>query len=45
MMPWTNDLLVSARKTYAAEGFRPVEEERVRSFGHDLLGKNWELSL
>jgi DNA-binding MarR family transcriptional regulator len=42
---WTNDILHAARKIYLAEGFRLVAEQRHRSFGHDLVGQNWELSL
>lgn len=42
---WTNDVLVSARRIYQAAGFRLVAEERHRSFGKDLVGQNWELSL
>jgi GNAT superfamily N-acetyltransferase len=42
---WTNDVLVSARKIYQAVGFVLVEEERHRSFGHDLVGQNWLLEL
>ena len=42
---WTNDVLVSARRIYEASGFRPVAEERHRSFGKDLLGQTWELTL
>ncbi|MDQ4059377.1 MAG: bifunctional helix-turn-helix transcriptional regulator/GNAT family N-acetyltransferase [Actinomycetota bacterium] len=45
MMLWTNDVLVSARRIYEAAGFRMVEEEKHRSFGHDLVGQNWYLEL
>ena len=42
---WTNDVLVQARKIYEKNGFKLVEEERHHSFGHDLVGQNWDLSL
>jgi DNA-binding MarR family transcriptional regulator/GNAT superfamily N-acetyltransferase len=42
---WTNDVLVSARRIYQAAGFRLVAEEKHHSFGHDLVGQNWELEL
>jgi len=42
---WTNDVLIAARRIYQAAGFRLVQEEKHRSFGHDLVGQNWEMEL
>ena len=42
---WTNDVLVSARRIYEAADFRLTKEERHRSFGKDLIGQTWSLSL
>ncbi len=42
---WTNDVLTAARTIYQRAGFRLVAEERHHSFGHDLVGQNWELAL
>jgi GNAT superfamily N-acetyltransferase len=42
---WTNSVLDSARRIYQAKGFTLIEEEQHHSFGKDLVGQNWELSL
>jgi len=42
---WTNDVLTSARRIYQAAGFGLVDEESHHSFGHDLVGQNWILTL
>jgi GNAT superfamily N-acetyltransferase len=38
---WTNDVLVSARRIYAGQGFELVDREPHHSFGQDLVGENW----
>lgn len=40
---WTNDILVDARNIYQKKGFKLVEKNEHHSFGHDLIGENWEL--
>ena len=42
---WTNDILTAARRIYQRFGFELVDSEPHHSFGHDLVGQNWRLSL
>ena len=42
---WTNDTLVHARRIYERAGFTQVGQEAHRSFGHDLTGQTWSLTL
>ena len=42
---WTNSVLSAARHIYEKHGFKLVEEEEHSSFGQDLVGQNWELTL
>ena len=45
MRLWTQDDLIEARRVYVAHGFVLTGEEPHHSFGHDLVGQNWRLSL
>jgi DNA-binding MarR family transcriptional regulator/GNAT superfamily N-acetyltransferase len=42
---WTNDILTSARRIYEMAGFTLAAEEKHRSFGKDLVGQHWNLTL
>jgi DNA-binding MarR family transcriptional regulator/GNAT superfamily N-acetyltransferase len=42
---WTQENLTSARKIYAAQGFKMVESSPHHSFGKDLISEFWELEL
>lgn len=45
MRLWTQSVLVSARRIYAAAGFTLVESSPHHSFGKDLMGEYWERDL
>jgi DNA-binding MarR family transcriptional regulator/GNAT superfamily N-acetyltransferase len=42
---WTQSILTSAHRIYQRAGFRLIKEEPHHSFGHDLIGQEWELEL
>jgi DNA-binding MarR family transcriptional regulator/GNAT superfamily N-acetyltransferase len=42
---WTQDELHAARRIYEDAGFRVVQKEPHRSFGHDLVAEIWEREL
>jgi DNA-binding MarR family transcriptional regulator/GNAT superfamily N-acetyltransferase len=45
MTLWTQSILIAARGIYQQVGFHRVAEEKHHSFGVDLVGETWELSL
>ena len=42
---WTNSVLTSARRLYAAEGYQHIQSEEHESFGFKLVGESWQLKL
>jgi DNA-binding MarR family transcriptional regulator/GNAT superfamily N-acetyltransferase len=42
---WTQSILDAARHIYRQAGFRVVKRERHKSFGHELVGETWEMTL
>jgi DNA-binding MarR family transcriptional regulator/GNAT superfamily N-acetyltransferase len=42
---WTQSILVAARGIYQRAGFQRVKEEKHHSFGVDLIGETWEMTL
>ncbi len=45
LMLWTNSVLMEARHIYEKAGFTLIAKEEHHSFGHDLVGETWELTL
>jgi DNA-binding MarR family transcriptional regulator/GNAT superfamily N-acetyltransferase len=42
---WTQSILTAAHRIYERAGFRLIKEEPHDSFGHSLVGQEWELDL
>ena len=42
---WTQSILVSARDIYLKAGFERIAAEKHHSFGADLVGETWEMTL
>jgi DNA-binding MarR family transcriptional regulator/GNAT superfamily N-acetyltransferase len=42
---WTQSILTAAHRIYQSAGFRLIKEQPHHSFGHDLVGQEWELDL
>jgi DNA-binding MarR family transcriptional regulator/predicted N-acetyltransferase YhbS len=42
---WTQSILTAAHRIYQRAGFRLIKEEAHHSFGHHLIGQEWELEL
>ncbi len=45
MTLWTQSILTSAHRIYAAEGYKLVDEQPNHMFGNDLVSQTWELDL
>jgi GNAT superfamily N-acetyltransferase len=45
MTLWTNDVLIAARKLYAARGWAMTAAEPVSQFGKDMVSETWEVGL
>ncbi len=45
MVLWTNGVLHSARRIYESRGFTLVSEEAHHSFGKEMVGQYWQVTL